>query len=376
MHGFGKVIRVEDDKHPLTISPGWPSFSTSCREHRLGKVVVVPRGPDNLAPTFACVAADPALEFGHASLQVVHSLFQDFRAHVGKLPCRTFAFNSSLPALGGVGLRSKKREKSGDSNLEQVFLDFEIVDDEVLPLGRVLAHEEREEFIAAEEMIEVHRLQADVFADEILELAGGNFAQAFEAGDLVAGAQFDDRGLLFLLGITIHRLLLVAHAEQWRVENEEMIVADDVRKKLQEKREQQQTDVHAVDVGIGGDHDLVITQSIEPLLDVQCRLEQVKLLVLVNDLFRKAVGVERFSLERKDGLRLHVTRGRERSGGRIALDDEEGAFLGAGIFVAQMEAAVAQFAIVQRRFFCAFASEIADTRRVPCARARFPRFSA
>ena len=51
--------------------------------------------------------------------------------------------------------------------------------------------------------MEVDRVEADVFADEILELAGGNFAEAFEARDFVAGAERVDGGLLLLLGVTV-----------------------------------------------------------------------------------------------------------------------------------------------------------------------------
>jgi hypothetical protein len=54
--------------------------------------------------------------------------------------------------------------------------------------------------------------------------------------------------------------------------------------------------VHAVHVGVGGDDDLVVAQAVEAVLDVQRGLEEVKLLVLVDDLLGEAVGVERFAL--------------------------------------------------------------------------------
>ena len=86
---------------------------------------------------------------------------------------------------------------------------------------------------------------------------------------------------------------------------------DDVGEELQEEREQQQADVHAVHVGVGRDDDLVVAQAVEAVLDVERGLEKVELLVLVDDFFREAVGVERLAIQREDGLRLHVARGGE-----------------------------------------------------------------
>ena len=46
-------------------------------------------------------------------------------------------------------------------------------------------------------MVEVDRVEADVLADEVLELAGGDFAEAFQARDFVARAERGDGGLFF-----------------------------------------------------------------------------------------------------------------------------------------------------------------------------------
>ena len=43
-----------------------------------------------------------------------------------------------------------------------------------------------------------------------------------------------------------------------------MPVADQFGEELEEEGEQQQADVHAVDVGIGGDDDLVVAQASMP----------------------------------------------------------------------------------------------------------------
>ena len=73
--------------------------------------------------------------------------------------------------------------------------------------------------------------------------------------------------------------------------------ADHVGEELQEKRGKQQADVHAVHVGVGSDDDLVVTQVLHILLDVERRLQEVELLVLVNHLLREPVAVERLAAQ-------------------------------------------------------------------------------
>ena len=118
----------------------------------------------------------------------------------------------------------------GRSGFDQVLLDAQVLDDEVLPLGGVLAHEEGEEVVGAVEVVQGDRLEPDVLADEVLELAGGDFAQALEAGDLVAGARASATAACFsVLGVAVLGLLLVADAEERRLQDEEVTVADDAR---------------------------------------------------------------------------------------------------------------------------------------------------
>jgi len=87
-------------------------------------------------------------------------------------------------------MRNDKLGKRRGSHLHEILLHAEILDDELLPLGRVLSHEEGQEFVGAVEVMEVDRGEPDVLADEVLELAGGDFAQALEAGDLVIRSEF------------------------------------------------------------------------------------------------------------------------------------------------------------------------------------------
>ena len=75
---------------------------------------------------------------------------------------------------------------------------------------------------------------------------------------------------------------------------------------LEEEGEQQQPDVHAVDIGVGGDDHAVVAEVVERIFDVEGVLQQVELLVFVYDLFGKSEAVQRFAAEAEHGLGLHV----------------------------------------------------------------------
>jgi len=145
------------------------------------------------------------------------------------------------------------------AGLHQILLNLQIPDDEVLPLGRVLTHVEREQLVGVVQMIERNRIKADVFADEIFELVRRDFAEALETRDLVGRTELRDGSLLLGLVVTVDRFLFIPHPEQRGFENREMAARDQVGEKLQEKREQEQADVHPVHVGIRGDDDFAVT---------------------------------------------------------------------------------------------------------------------
>lgn len=100
--------------------------------------------------------------------------------------------------------------------------------------------------------------------------------------------------------------LLVAHSKQGGLQDVHVPLLDQVGEELQEECEQQQAYVHAVDIGVGGYDHFVVTQSVDPLLDVEGGLQQVEFLVLVHHFLRQTVGIERLALEREHCLGLHV----------------------------------------------------------------------
>ena len=71
---------------------------------------------------------------------------------------------------------------------------------------------------------------------------------------------------------------------------------------LQEKRDEQQSDMHPVNIGIGSDNHFVVAQIVHAFFYIQSSLQQVKLLVLVHHFFCQPVGVERFPFQAKYGL--------------------------------------------------------------------------
>ena len=143
-----------------------------------------------------------------------------------------------------------------------------------------------------------------------------NLSQTLESGDfrvrpqrldgllalLVAVAVMRNEVALLLLrsqfGISIrYRLLvldfgsLVAHSEQWSLKHIHVALLDKVREELQEEGDDEQADVHSIHIGIGSHNHLVISQSVQSVLDIEGCLEQVELLVLINHLLGQAIAV-------------------------------------------------------------------------------------
>ena len=128
------------------------------------------------------------------------------------------------------------------------------------------------------------------------------------------------------------------------------------REKLQEKRDQQQPNVHAVHVRIRGHHHVVVAEVFQSVFNVQRRLQEVELLVLVHHFFGQTVAVQWFALETEHRLREHVPGGRDGAGSGISFRNEEGGFQPTLVFeVVVVDFAVPQLAVVQGGFLGAFA---------------------
>ena len=106
-------------------------------------------------------------------------------------------------------------------------------------------------------VVEEDGVEAHVGADESFELVGRDFAEAFESGDFGARGGVD--GLdAFFVGVAVFGFLLVAHTEEGCLENIYVTGTDEFGVESKEEGEQQQSDVHAVDIGIGGDDYVIV----------------------------------------------------------------------------------------------------------------------
>ena len=156
-----------------------------------------------------------------------------------------------------------------------------------------------------------------VWAYEVRELIGRDLSQTFESCDLRVRSEVtncvkplllsiaiagDEVALLLILqqfGVCVSDDLLVldlraavANTEEWRLQDIDMPLLDQLGIELQEESDDQQTDVHTVYIGIGGHDHLVVSKVVEAVLDVQGSLKEVELLILIDHLFRQAEAVE------------------------------------------------------------------------------------
>ena len=98
---------------------------------------------------------------------------------------------------------------------------------------------------------------------------------------------------------------------------------DEFREELQEEGDDEQTDVHAVDISIGSHYHLIITEGIETFLDVEGCLQEVKLLVLVDHFLGESEAVEGLASQREDRLRIDITTLGDGTTGRVTLRNED-----------------------------------------------------
>ena len=141
-----------------------------------------------------------------------------------------------------------------------------------------------------------------------------------------------------------------------------MTLLYEFREELQEEGDDEQSDVHSVDIGIGGHYHLVVSQRVESVLNVERSLKEVELLVFVHHLFCQSERVERFSSQREYSLSVYVAAFGNASAGRVTLGDEYRAFLLPFVFhVAVVYAAVAQLPVVQVCLLCTFPCEFSDS---------------
>ena len=263
-----------------------------------------------------------------------------------------------------------------------VLLDDEVVDDEVLPFHGVFAHIEIEQSHYGIVLLEIYTFEPYVLVDEVAELIGRDFAKTFETGYLhgwslktfnrrlplfvAVAIEGDEVGLGVGVGIVLGLVALdgffaVSHTEERGLENIDMPLLDEVGEELQEEGNHEQTDVHAIDIGISGHDNLVVAQSVEAVFDVKCRLQEVEFFVLIDNLLGETEGVERFATETEYSLGVDVAALGDATAGAVALGDEDAALLAQVAFgIVEVDAAVAQLAVVHVHLLGTLAGELGD----------------
>ena len=114
--------------------------------------------------------------------------------------------------------------------------------------------------------------------------------------------------------------------------------------------------MHPVNIGIGSNHDIVVTQVFQTVFNIECRLQQIKLFVFINHFFGQSVRINRFTTQAKYGLCINITRFGNGTARRIPFGNKQSAFKPVFFFqIVVMHATVAQFFVVQTDFFSAFA---------------------
>ena len=165
-------------------------------------------------------------------------------------------------------------------------------------------------------------VESDAGTDEALELIRRDLSQTFESRDLRRldlGYRFEP----LLLGVAIDRLVFVLDAEERGLEDIDVSFFDQIGEELEEESEHQQSYVHSVHIGIGGDDHFVVPQLVESVLYVERRLEAVELLVLIHHLFGQSIAIKGFASERENGLCADVAALGDRAGGGETLGDED-----------------------------------------------------
>jgi len=120
--------------------------------------------------------------------------------------------------------------------------------------------------------------------------------------------------------------------------------------------------VHTIHIGIGGNDYLIVTEAVDAFFDVEGCLQKVELFVFVNDFLGQSKGVQGLTAKTEDGLCVHVAALGDGATGRVSLGDEDAALLTRISFVVvEVDAAIAQLAVVQVGFLGTFASQFGHT---------------
>ena len=63
--------------------------------------------------------------------------------------------------------------------------------------------------------------------------------------------------------------------------------------------------MHSVNIGIRGNHDVVVTQVVQSVFNVECRLQQIEFLIFVYYFFCKTKTIQWFTTQAENSLGIY-----------------------------------------------------------------------
>src|SRR5664279_6569183 len=91
-----------------------------------------------------------------------------------------------------------------------------------------------------------------------------------------------------------------------------------IGKELEKECKQKQPDMHPINVGIGRNNNIIVSQVFYSVFNIESRLKQVKLLIFVYNFLCESKTVKRFATKTEDSLCFHIPRFCYRTACRIA----------------------------------------------------------
>ena len=140
-----------------------------------------------------------------------------------------------------------------------------------------------------------------------------------------------------------------------------MALLDELREELQKESNDEQADVHAVDISIRCHYHLIISKGVETFFNVEGCLEQIELLIFVHHFLRQAKAVQWLTTQRENGLCIDITTLSDAAAGRVTLRNKNARlFLTVILCIREVDAAVAQLTIMQIGFLGTVTSQLGD----------------
>src|SRR5665647_1641980 len=190
----------------------------------------------------------------------------------------------------------------------QLLLNPQVVNYKVLTFRSILTHEKLKELGIGVSLLHDYWLKPYILPDETSKLIRRYLTQPLKPCNLRFGSKVLYRLKSLIITVTVACFLFVPYPEERGLQDINMAFPDKIREELQEECQKKQADMHAVNICVSGHDHVVITEVFHGLLNIQCSLQQVELLILINNLLCEAKTVQRLAPQAEDSLCLHITR--------------------------------------------------------------------